>query len=256
MSSEHTYTFAMEPLRVSTMTICSKWSGDDSAMRSLDQFVDAIPTTLHDDQFAEGSAPCRRVTSRKGDMLFIRSGAQWRGSDIEITIRAACCRGKKGSGTVVCGNFRNCVPLTCGKQGVKVFRSGALQAWGFKDIDSFHEFASAALEILGKATLQIEETRISLAIYDSCLVSTPTLHLRAYAQECVSRAEAGEEVEYTPEEFAGVKIKLPHPIAGPAKVSVNVRAKGSVKLYLGRCGQEHERALQIVLQRVKRILAC
>jgi hypothetical protein len=114
---------------------------------------------------------------------------------------------------------------------------------------------ATALALFGSsAKLQPDATSISLAIYDTNLKNATPLHLRAFSQQCASRADDGEDVEYTPEEFAGIKIKVPHPSEHGKQVSVTVRSKGSVKIYMGRPGVEYERALATVIDRLKRLL--
>ena len=201
-------------------------------------------------------ATAKRPSSKSADKLHVATGLQWNGHDICVTIRKAVYRGKRGTGEVVCGNFKNCIQISCGKQGVKVFKSGAVSAFGFRSIDAFHEYVSIVLTLFGKsATISAEETTIALAIYDTKL-DKPPLHLRAFAQKCASRAQEGEDVEFTPEEFAGIKLKLPHPLEESKKVSATVRAKGSVKVYMGRPGADYQHAIGVITARLGRILAC
>ena len=178
---------AMDNLVVSTMSLCSRWSGDDAAHAMLDEAILTVPTTL-----ASDANTIVKRTSKSADKLHVATGVQWRGNEITMTLRKSCYRGTKGSGEVICGNFRNCVQLSCNKQGAKIFRSGAVSAYGFKDVDSFHDYIDTALTLLGSsAKVQCDATRIALAIYDTKLNNASPLHLRAFAQQCVSRAGEG-----------------------------------------------------------------
>ena len=241
----------MDSLVVSTMSLCSKWEGDDDSHVMLDEAISAVPTT------ADSLSDVVKRTSKSADKLFVSTGLQWRGNEIMMTLRKKCYRGTKGSGEVICGNFRNCVQLSCAKQGAKIFRSGAISAYGFKDLDSFHDYISTALSLLGSsAKVRHDLTSVALAIYDSNLGNKVPLHLRAFAQQCTARAEACDNVEFTPEEFAGIKLKLPHPSEEGKKVSATVRAKGSVKIYMGRPGPDYQQAVDVVAVRLKHILGC
>jgi len=232
----------------STMTICSQWVGDERAHEKLGRVINEIPVT------SDGLG-ISRSSKQSDDKLYLSTGIEWRGTPITVALRRTCSRGMKGSGEVVRGNFKNCVQLSCNRQGAKIFKSGAVSAYGFKDIESFHDYMLKALTLFeGSMRIQSDATRIALAIYDSNLKNEKPLHLRAFAQQCVARSQTGEDVEFSPDEFAGLKIKVPHPVEANCKVSVTVRAKGSVKVYVGRPGADYERAVGVVCERVERLL--
>lgn len=238
-------------LTVSTMTICSRWIGDAASHAKLESAILAIPTT-HEDSAASGVV---KRKSKSDDKVQVPTGLEWSGEQVYVTLRRACSRSSKGSGEVIRGNFRNCVQLSSTNYGVKLFRSGAVSAYGFRDLETFHSFTRAVLKLLSDgASLDADKTAVALAIVDTRIPADAPLHLRALAQKCASRTLDGEHIEFSPEEFAGIKIKLPHPSVPNKQVSVTVRAKGSVKFYIGTPGPDVKAVADAVKGSVLRIM--
>ena len=247
----------MPKFNVSTMTLTSRFDVTDQAFYGkLNAIINEIPVQIDpDDDQAAASVNLVRPRRDKPPMLEIDSGLEWMASRVLISIRGQCAQGTRGRGIVTFGNFRNCVPFRCGKVGVKVFRSGSVQAWGFNNCESFHQFAHLVLGHIGGASVDQSKTRIAMAVLDAkCDVLQP-LHLRAVANALARKTLAGESVEYNPDEFAGVKVKVRHPFTPGKTMSLTVRARGGVKLYLcAVMAGEMQDAVEQVTVRIDKLL--
>ena len=223
------------------MTITSRYTCDEAFTQNLVGEVEAVPLkVLSPDQL---QLPVNRDNSTKKNtkrhtIVHLPTGITWDANPVVIPVRLQPHHGKRGRGEAVHSNFRNCLPFSQDNRGVKLFVSGSIQGWGFRSVEEFTSFTTSVLEGVawGEASVNTAKTKVALAIYDAKLQRPPeacNIHLRAFAKHCRDRVKDPEFVDYSPEEFAGIKIKLPHPTIESKRVSVTVRAKGSIKVHLG-----------------------
>lgn len=258
----HTFTLrimcsraCLEQNRVSTMTLTSRYVGDDTFDRDLASWILNVPTKLVEGP--ELVLPLNRDLSvkkhtRRNTVEQVPTQALWQGRTVMRCIRLQPHRGRQGCGEVVLGNFRNCVTFRGGNRVAKVFKSGSVQACGFVSVAEFHDFMSIVLPLIGPAgELDESATRVHLAISDARLsVSAEPIHLRTFARACASRIAANEIVNFDPASVSGVSIKLAHPCDAKRQVSVVVRSRGSVKVYYGKPGLDCEGELIGIWARV------
>jgi hypothetical protein len=243
---------------VSTMTITSKAADLDAVRRAIRLGVDAIPQTVEAQtvEIREGVVRGVQKKRRKESVDHVPAGAVWRGVPITIPVRLDPHVGVRGNSIRAVGNFRNCVPFSAGKRGLKVFLSGSIQAWGFVETDDFHEFANIVLGILGAGTIDSTATKIALMITDAYLPAaskTRPIELRKLAVALASRARENEAVQFCPDEFSGVRVKLVHPTS-TKPVSACIRASGNVKIYIGCPGVDHVSVLNVLWMRMRSML--
>jgi len=247
------------------MTITSRYTAVEALVESVEKKVAEVPTgPTHSvpgaeeepraiARFANG-AP-KKVT-RRSTVVYLDTDIVWNGMDVKIPVRQNPSRGVRGCGEVLHSNFKNCVPFCAGNRGAKVFRSGSVQGWGFKDVESFHSFVDAVLASMGGGEILAADTRVALAVLDSWMTLAPSkqVNMRELATACATRARNREYVNYNPNEFSGIKIKLEHPSIPDKWVSVVVRARGSVKMYLGNPGDDVLGTASALFDRVREIL--
>lgn len=218
--------------RVSSMTLTSAYVGDASFEADLKRCIDAIPVQIcHDVDTSKRTA--------KSSVDQLPTGAHWRQCPVTAAVRCQPHRGRRGCGEANLSNFRNCITFRASNRVAKVFRSGAIQACGFTSVDEFHDMLATVLPIVGPAaSVDESKTRVHLLVSDASLqIDGGVLHLRSFARTAASRTRGRELVEFNPDEFPGVKIKLQRTRDAEAKmVSVVVRAGGNVKLFLGSEG--------------------
>lgn len=252
----HTTASTMDNFKPCTLTIKSRWVGADGVKKAIIDSIASIPTSP-DDTSLMNLDPSVVSKKKKGGDLQIKTGVVWEDEDVYITVRKTCRKGRKGSGSVMKGNFRNSVTFQCGKFGAKFFSNGSVQAYAFTSEETFKSFSNTILASYGDAHIDTNEgaTEVVLAILDSAMQGvTKPLHLRAFAQECADRAVVGEHVEFNPDEYAGIKFKVPHPSKQDKTVSVTLRAKGTVKMFLGNPGVNVDGAMASVESRIKRLV--
>jgi len=245
--------------RVSTLTITSQYVGDEDFGRSLDKFIADVPTQVVDGP--DLVLPLNQDLSvkkhtRRDTVIQIPTAVSWRNRDISICVRPQPHVGRRGTGSVVLGNFRNCLTFRGGNRVAKVFRNGSIQACGFVDIDEFHSFVSVILPLIGSSGhIDKAATRVHLAICDARLSpSKDPIHLRSLARLCSSRMRAEEVMDFEPSAMSGIKLKLVHPCDSTRQVSVVIRSRGSVKVYCGKPGEDLHGAVASVWRRVCEIL--
>ena len=243
---------ALGPYRVSSLTLTSAYVGDASFDEDLKRCIDAIPVHVCDE------------TDSRSRVDQLPTGVSWRQCPITAAVRCQPRRGRRGCGDAVLSNFRNCITFRAANRVAKIFRSGSIQACGFTSVDEFHDMMESVLPIVGPAAcIDESSTSIHLLVSDASLqIAGGTMHLRSFARAARARTRGGELVEFNPDEFAGVKIKLERPgAARDAKmVSVVVRAGGNVKLFWGgQGGRETTRRVDDELarlwQRVREVCA-
>jgi hypothetical protein len=238
------------------MTITSRFTGDAEFYQNVVSGVAAIPVGVETPVAGCSGGVVKKVSRRKM-MVNSPTGVVWRGIDVTLSIRHTPQVGLRGNGaTAVHGNFRNCIPFSAGNRGAKIFLSGSIQGWGFTSVCEFHSFMATLLEAMGDARCIESETRVALCISDAYIpgASEAPLLMRALAHQCSAHLTGREHVDYNPDEFAGLKIKLLHPTIAGKLVSVLIRAKGSVKVYLGNPG-DVETDTCAVWSRVRQIMA-
>lgn len=226
---------------VSTMTITSKLCDPQEHREFLLQCIANIPFELADASDLDlpvNSDRSRKKHTKKPTIVRIPTAGSWRGERICMPIRLQPHVGRRGCGEGVHGNFRNCVPYSVGKKGAKIFVSGTVQAWGFRSLDEFHEFMQCVLSSTMGGKVDAASTRVALSITDAKLAAAATgdlLPLRELAVFCQGRLreDEGAAVLYSPNDFPGLKLSLPHPSAQGRKVSVKIHERGSVKVYVG-----------------------
>ena len=240
--------------RVSMMTITSKFTGDAEFYRNVVSGVAAIPVSAERGLPASGGVA--KKVNRREMVVNSPTGVVWRGTEVTLSMRHAPQVGLRGKGEAVHGNFRNCIPFSAGNRGAKVFLSGSIQGWGFTSVVEFHSFMSTLLDAMGDARCIESETRVALCISDAYIpgAKEAPLLLRPLAHQCSARMIGREHVDYNPDEFAGLKMKLLHPTIEGKLVSVLVRARGSVKVYLGNPG-DVDRDTRAVWGRLQQIMA-
>lgn len=241
--------FSSQPT-VSTMTITSRLKDAEKYRPFLTDSVKHIPTKVVDEENSASAASipdnvdinspgvkkkCGR--KKKCSTTELDTGVVWDNISVVVSICLTPHVGRRGCGEAVRSNFRNCIPFRAGNRGAKVFVSGTIQAWGFKSLDEFHSFMDCVLKKFKPDGAEVDRqfTKVALAISDAALdiKGGKIIALRPLAKKCNDAAVDGETVEYSPDTFPGIKIKLPHPSVESKLVSVTVRMRGNVKLYIG-----------------------
>lgn len=241
------------PTSASSLTITAHVVDAERFRERIAKYAAEIPVVVGGEgeeasSGAGGSAVAKRRRSKRASMTDVPTGATWGGAPVVIPVRLQPHVGASGTGTVVRGNFRNCVPFRAGSRGVKLFVSGTIQGWGFAGVDDFHAFCRLVLGCLdGVAEARVDEarTRLALSVTDARLrraepgaapATVRPFRLCAVAKHCAARLEDGESVVYDPDAFPGVKLKVwyrPRDGGEERVVSVTVRARGNVKVFVG-----------------------
>lgn len=223
------------PVTVCTMTIMAEMSVTESTATILNDFLNHLPLNIAEDEDVD-----RDRFTKRSSQVEISTNASWNGREIVSRIRASPYMGIKGCGVSKYGNFRNCIPFCVDRQGIKVFRSGKIQGWGFRKMDDFQQFTGVVLrEIFHGNHLIPDKTRVALLITNSTLnmKGLPALPLRAIARHVTNTYQSNVLVKYNPEDNNGVSIKLLN-VDGSKRATVIIRGRGNVKVFCGTPGEE------------------
>ena len=257
--------WALQSTRVSSMTLTARHVGDEQFDADLARAIDAVPLAVVDGEhllLPKNRDMTIKKHTRRATVDQIPTGARWRSVPVTACVRSQPHRGRRGLGEATLSNFRNCITFRAGNRVAKVFRAGAVQACGFKSIDEFHDTMETVLPVIGPAG-QIDEsaTRVHLVVADATLILDKPLHLRSFARLCAARVRGDELVDFNPDEFSGVKVKLERPGESQreqqgldGRVSLVVRAKGNVKLFLGRPGSDVQGEIDALWERVRELI--